>query len=168
MMALLGADIGRSETLARRPPSVLRNAASSLSSGDKIRVLSRKPDAVEWIGWYEEVESDSLLRISTADAERPSAIRFSQIGSLETCVGTRRHTVTGALVGALVGAAFGAIAAASEREPDPVVIPDLGVAVRVDTRPAYPVIGATAGLLLGGLIGYSATTDEWRLVAKFD
>ena len=168
LIALLGAGVGRAGAASARPPSVLPNAASSLSSGDRVRVLSREPDFVEWVGWFDSVESDSLLLLATAKTESPTAIRYSQIGSISTSVGTRRHLVTGALLGALVGAAIGAIVAASMSDPDPVAIPDLGVAVRVDTRPAYAAFGAMTGLLLGGAIGYSATSDEWRLVATFD
>ena len=140
--------------------TLLRQATSSWDRGDRIRVVSPQPYKVRWTGWFEGLEGDSALRM-TLDPRAPVTVPLRQIGSLEEKVGTKRHWPTGAILGLAVGLGAGLVIASGDDSPKDAFFGDLGDVL-------WPPIGAGAGLVGGGLIGFFVKTDRFAKVASFE
>jgi len=150
--------------------TLLVDTAGEWYPGDRIRVVSPEPYSLRTTGWFSSLQGDSAIQVRMSRGEPPVTVGLYQIGALEEKVGTKRHVVTGMVVGLVIGTLVGFAVAPDE---DPVVaIPfsnDYAVNVRMNgMRQTYIVMGAVSGMLLGGTIGYFATTDRFGLVATFD
>ncbi|HSQ60201.1 MAG TPA: hypothetical protein VLT84_07180 [Acidobacteriota bacterium] len=159
-VAITGAAAGPAAASARLADeagrSLLRTTAASWDSGDRVLVTSPAPYRVGLPGWFDSMESDSVLRVRFSRSADPVAVRISQIGTLSERVGSRRHPRRGALVGLWVGAL---LEAAIEDDPD--------AFINGPNRPYIP-LGAVAGIVVGTTVGSAKATDVWREVARFD
>lgn len=140
--------------------TLLRATADSWEPGDRVLVTSPEPYHVGLPGWYDSIESDSVIRVRFSRSSEPSPVRLSQIGALSERIGSKRHQRQGVLAGLVLGLWVGAfLEAAVEDDPD--------AFINGPNRPYIP-LGAVAGILAGAAIGSAKISDVWHVVARFD
>jgi len=148
-----------------KPETVLRQAAGQLAPGDRIRVTSPPPLESRFSGWFEGVESDSILRVRLSRRDAALPVYPRQVGSIEVSAGSHRHVLGGAVTGLLLGAVVGL--AIGRSEPDPSVdLPYVGpVTMQGLNQSEGLVVGAGVGLVTGAVIGYLVRGERWEAIA---
>lgn len=140
--------------------TLLLATANSWDRGDRILVTTPDPHHVRLPGWFDSVESDSVLRVRFSRSSEPVPLRLSQIGTLSERVGSKGHARAGALAGLAVGLFVGSfLEVAIEDDPDGFIH---------GPNRAYIPLGVVAGLFVGTTIGTATRTDVWREAARFE
>jgi hypothetical protein len=152
--------------------TLLIDTAGEWLPGDRIRIVSPEPYFMRTAGWFTSLKGDSAILVRMSRAEPPVTVGLYQIGALEQKVGTKRHVMAGATIGLAVGLLAG-IAYANSHGESEIVLPnfygDRPLVLRTNgMKQTYIAIGAASGLVLGGFVGFVATTDRFGLVATFD
>lgn len=140
--------------------TLLLATANSWDRGDRILVTTPEPHRVRLTGWFDSIESDSVLRVRFSSSSEPVSLRLSQVGTLSQRAGSKGHARAGALAGLAVGLFVGSfLEAAIEDDPDAFIN---------GPNRAYIPLGVVAGLIVGTTVGAATRTDVWREAARFE
>ncbi len=133
-----------------------------IKPGDRIRVRIWSEPSKKYVGTLQTFVADTLV-LQAKGETAPRLIPLASVKKFEFSKGKKSKIVTGAVVGFFGGAATGALVGlglypfvceGAEKEEDYFC----GLAIFLEGS----VVGASAGLLLGTVIGATRRVDRWQ------
>lgn len=158
VLALLALTISTSASLRAQ-------ATAPASVGERVRITTpTQRGGYRYVGSVVGVQGDTLL-LRTSDLATPRPVAIGEISALEVSLGRRGNVRRGLLWGSAVGATLGGIVGAvTYKKPDCAgatffcgdVTPNRSADVV-----AGAIVGALAGLAVGGIWGASHPSERW-------
>ena len=140
-------------------------SAAPVAVGERVRITTpSQRGGYRYVGSVLAVQGDSVL-LQTRDLAAPRSVAISDITALDISLGERGNTRRGLLYGSVIGAGLGgALAAATYKKPDCAGATWFcGDAAphRTATAVAGGIVGALAGVVVGGLWGATHPSERW-------
>ena len=133
--------------------------------GERVRITTpSQRGSYRIVGSVVAVQGDTLM-LQSREVPTPRPVAFGEISTLEVSLGSRGNVRRGLLYGAVIGAGVGGVLAAATYQK-----PDCAGATWIcgDAEPhrtgeavAGGIVGALAGLAVGGLWGATHPSERW-------
>ena len=140
-------------------------STAPVTVGERVRITTpSQRGGSRYVGSVVGVQGDSVL-LQMRDLAAPRSVAISDITALDVSLGERGNTGRGLLYGSVIGAGLGgALAAATYKKPDCAGATWFcGDAAphRTATAVAGGIVGALAGVVVGGLWGATHPSERW-------
>ena len=145
--------------------TTLRAQSAPAAVGERVRITTpAQHGQYRYVGSVVGVQGDSLL-LQTSGVASPSPVAFGDIRTLEVSLGSHGNVRRGLLYGSVIGAGVGVVLGAATYEK-----PDCAGATwfcgdaaphRTATAVAGGVVGALAGVVVGGIWGAAHPSERW-------